>query len=72
MTTTSCYSMAPIARSSPITMIALNTMTSLLASIYEPSSVAFDNDTDAYTIVDINFASGGKSFPKLSNIVVTS
>jgi hypothetical protein len=48
--------MAPIARSSPITMIALNTMTSLLASIYEPSSVAFDNDTDAYTIVDINLS----------------
>jgi hypothetical protein len=54
MTTTSCYSMAPIVTPTPITMTSPSTtITSLPKSIYEPSSVTFSNDTQAYTTVDI-------------------
>ena len=54
MKTTSCYSMAPIVTATPINMTILTTMASILSSIYEPSSVTFVNDTEAYTTVDIN------------------
>jgi hypothetical protein len=50
---TSCYSMAPIATDTPITMDILTTITSISTSIYVSSSVTFNNDTQAYTIVDI-------------------
>ena len=56
MTTTSCYSMAPTATPTPITMTLLNTMTSISSTIYETSSVTFVNDTHAYTTVDINLS----------------
>ena len=55
MTSTSCYSMAPIATSTTITMTSpAMTMTSLPSSIYGPSTVTFVNDTQAYTTVDID------------------
>ena len=53
MARTSCYSMAPIATSTPIIMETLTTMASLSSSIYVPSSVTFNNDTDAYATVNI-------------------
>jgi hypothetical protein len=46
--------MAPIATTTPITMDILTTITSISSSIYGPSSVTFNNDTQAYTTVDIN------------------
>ena len=54
MTSTSCYSMTPIATPILITMTILSTMASIPSSIYEPSTVYFVNDTQAYTIVDID------------------
>jgi hypothetical protein len=54
MKSTSCYSMAPIATPNPITMNKLTTITSISSSIYGPSTVTFDNDTQAYETVDIN------------------
>ena len=56
MTTTSCYSMAPIVTPTPtpITVDTLTTMASLPSSIYESSSVTFNNDTQAYTTVNID------------------
>ena len=53
ITSTSCYSMAPIVKPSPITMTILTTMASI-SPIYGTSTVTFDNDTDAYITVDIN------------------
>ena len=54
MARTSCYSMAPIATSTPITMETLTTMASLSSPIYGQSSVTFNNDTQAYTTVNID------------------
>ena len=54
MKSTSCYSMAPISASTPITMTILTTMQSISSSIYESSTITFVNDTDAYTTVDID------------------
>ena len=46
--------MAPIVTPTPITMTSPSTtITSLPLSIYEPSTVTFANDTQAYTTVDI-------------------
>jgi hypothetical protein len=56
MTTTSCYSMAPISTTTQITMDILTTITSISSSIYGPSSVTFNNDTQAYTTVEINLS----------------
>ena len=57
MATTSCYSMAPIVAPTPITMTSSSTtITSLPSSIYEPSTVTFANDTQAYTTVDIIYS----------------
>ena len=53
MTKTTCYSMAPIASSTLITMDTLTTMAPLSSSIYEPISVTFNNDPDAHTTVNI-------------------
>jgi hypothetical protein len=49
--------MAPIAPSTPIIMESpANVITEILLStlIFSPSTVYFNNDTDAYTTVDIN------------------
>jgi hypothetical protein len=55
MTSTSCYSMAPITTPTPITMTSpADTITSLPSSIYGASNVLFVNDTQAYTTVDID------------------
>jgi hypothetical protein len=54
MTSTSCYSMAPIVTPTPIPMSILTTMASIASSIYGTSTVTFNNDTVAYTTVDIN------------------
>ena len=56
MSKTTCYSMKPITPSTLITMTTLTTMASLPSSIYESSSVTFNNDTQAYTTVDINLS----------------
>jgi len=46
--------MAPIVTSAPITMTRpLTSITSLPSPIYGSSSVTFENDTQAYTTVDI-------------------
>jgi hypothetical protein len=58
MTTTSCYSMAPIATTTQIIMTSpTTTITDLSLSpliFDDSSSVTFINDTNAYTTVDIN------------------
>jgi hypothetical protein len=57
MTSTSCYKIAPIAPSTPIIMESpASAITEILLStlIFSPSIVEFNNDTDAYTTVDIN------------------
>jgi hypothetical protein len=57
MTSTSCYTIAPIAPLTPIIMESPSisiTEIPLLTLIFGPSTVEFDNDTDAYTTVDIN------------------
>jgi hypothetical protein len=57
MTSTSCYTMAPIAPSTPIIMDSpAGTITDISLSplIFGPSPVTFANDTAAYTTVDIN------------------
>jgi hypothetical protein len=45
--------MPPNVSSPPVSMSTLNII-SLPISIYEPSSLTFLNDTQAYTTVDIN------------------
>jgi hypothetical protein len=57
MTSTSCYSMAPIATTAPIIMTSPSTTITdipLLPLIFGSSSVTFANDTNAYIAVDIN------------------
>lgn len=54
MTSSTCYSMAPVVTPTAINMTILNTMTSLSQSIYESSPVTFINDTEAYTTIDID------------------
>jgi hypothetical protein len=54
MTSTSCYSMAPLVTPTPITMTTLTSMASLKSSIYKISTVTFNNDANAYITVDIN------------------
>ena len=54
MTSTSCYSMAPIVTPTTITMTTLTTMAYLGSSIYEPSPITFIDDTDAYSTLDID------------------
>ncbi len=46
--------MAPITAPTPITMVIINTITSLSSSIYESSTLTFDNDTFSYTTVNID------------------
>jgi hypothetical protein len=46
--------MAPNATSTPINMTTVTTMAPLPSSIYGPSSVTFNNDTEAYTTVNID------------------
>ena len=58
MKLTSCYSMEPIATTTPVIMTSPTTTItdiSLSPLIFDYSStVKFNNDTDAYTTVDIN------------------
>ena len=54
MTSTPCYSMEPIVTSTSVAMTTLKTIAYLGSSIYEPSSVTFVNEPQAYTTVDIN------------------
>jgi hypothetical protein len=47
--------MAPITIPTQNNMTELaSTITPISSSIYEPSSVTFNNDTEAYTTIDIN------------------
>jgi hypothetical protein len=52
MTSSSCYTM----QTSPATgtfTLTLFSITYVATSIYEPSTITFNNDTDAYTTVDV-------------------
>jgi hypothetical protein len=53
MTSTTCYSIAPIVTPTPITMTMLTTMAPV-SPIYGAGSITFAEDTAAYTTVDIN------------------
>jgi hypothetical protein len=55
MTSTSCYSMAPIVTPTSISMTKLTTIASVLP-IYGAGSITFADDTAAYTTVDINLS----------------
>jgi hypothetical protein len=56
MTSTSCYSMAPIVTPTPIPMTILLTTMAPVSPIYGAGSITFADDTAAYTTVDINLS----------------
>ncbi len=54
VTPTSCYKMATVPPATSKKMDTLTNITSLPSSIYENSTVTFENDTNSYTTVDID------------------
>jgi hypothetical protein len=52
MSSSSCYPMQTSAATGPFTL-STDSITSIATSIYEPSTITFNNDTNAYTTVDV-------------------
>ena len=52
MSSSSCYTMQASSATGPSTL-STDSITSIATSIYEPSAISFNNDTNAYTTVDV-------------------
>ena len=52
MSLNSCYTMQTSPATGPFTL-STDSITSIATSIYEPSAITFNNDTYAYTTVDV-------------------